>query len=55
MINCNDCKGTISENAVRCPHCGAKGPKRTWWDNTQAGCFVMMLIILLCAIMAWVQ
>jgi hypothetical protein len=29
LIKCNECSSAVSDSAEKCPHCGAKVPKRT--------------------------
>ena len=57
MTKCKDCGGVISENAVRCPHCGARGPGENGFvrivKRGQIGCAVMAVIIFLISL--WVR
>ena len=33
MLSCRECRGSVSEQATRCPHCGAPFPAKEKWDG----------------------
>jgi len=33
MLSCRECRGSVSEQATGCPHCGAPFPAKEKWDG----------------------
>ena len=33
MLSCRECQQSVSEQATRCPHCGAPFPAKEKWDG----------------------
>lgn len=42
LIECAECKGQVSDTADKCPHCGARVPRRGRWWKLMIGAVVVL-------------